>query len=138
MKMMLSHATSLYASGDLSAAKSIVHEIIKLDNECIQAYTLLSQILDDLGLKHDAANALYSATINKRQDVQMLVRAARMSREVGFWQQAITCYEKYMFHMNAADNSAVRLNPEDLDLLFERSVLHAEHGSIRKVPILRR
>ena len=27
----------------------------------------------------------------------------------------------------------IKLEPEDLDVLYERSVLHAEHGSFKKV-----
>jgi hypothetical protein len=31
------------------------------------------------------------------------------------------------------DGRGVKLEPDDIDVLYERSVLHAEHGSVKKV-----
>jgi hypothetical protein len=32
-----------------------------------------------------------------------------------------------------ANDRGVKLEPDDLDVLYERSVIHAEHGSVKKV-----
>ena len=86
-------ASSQYAGGDLQSAKTTIHEIIKLDNTCVQAYALLSQIYEDWGQKTEAVNALVSAALNSPKDESVWIRAARMSKELGFWQQAIKCLD---------------------------------------------
>ena len=92
---MLAQATAQYAAGDLSAAKSTVNEIITIDNESSQAYTLLSHIYEDMEMKTESVNALVSAAMNAPRDPVVWVRAARMSRDLGFWQQALKCYDMY-------------------------------------------
>jgi hypothetical protein len=77
----------------LSGAKACIHEIITMDNECVPAYTLLSHIYEDLGMKTEAVNALVSAAMNSPKDPVVWIRAARMSRDLGFWQQAVKCYD---------------------------------------------
>jgi Tfp pilus assembly protein PilF len=94
VKYLLAHATSLYASGDLAAAKSAVYEIIQSDSTCVQGYTLLSHVCEDMGLDHDAANAYFSAALTREGDQQMWARAARLSRDVRYWQQAIKSYDR--------------------------------------------
>jgi hypothetical protein len=64
-----------------------------MDNECVPAYTLLSHIYEDLGMKTEAVNALVSAAMNSPKDPVVWIRAARMSRDLGFWQQAVKCYD---------------------------------------------
>jgi hypothetical protein len=44
----------------------------------------------------EAVNALVSAAMNSPRDGVVWIRAARMSRELGFWQQAIKCYDTYV------------------------------------------
>ena len=46
-----------------------------------------------MGLKEEAANALVIAASNSPRDATMWIRAGRMSRDLGFWQQAIRCYD---------------------------------------------
>ena len=95
IKTLLNHATGLYASGDLQGAKEVIKEIIKEDAESVQGYALLSHIHEDMGLKEEAANALVIAASNSPRDATMWIRAGRMSRDLGFWQQAIRCYDMY-------------------------------------------
>jgi len=85
----------LYTAGDLQGAKAIVHEIITQDNECISAYTLLSHIYHDMGMKTESVNALFSAAVNSGRDGALWISVARMSKDLGFWTQAIKCYDKY-------------------------------------------
>lgn len=97
IKTLLNHATSLYAAGDLQAAKEIIiKEIIKEDPSSVHGYALLSHIHEDLGQRDEAANALVLAASNSPRDATMWIRAGRMSRDVGFWQQAIRCYDTYL------------------------------------------
>jgi hypothetical protein len=67
-----------------------------MDNECVPAYTLLSHIYEDQGMKTEAVNALVSAAMNSPKDPVVWIRAARMSRDLGFWQQALKCYDTYV------------------------------------------
>jgi hypothetical protein len=41
-------------------------------------------------------NALVSAAMNSPKDPVVWIRAARMSRDLGFWQQALKCYDTYL------------------------------------------
>jgi Tfp pilus assembly protein PilF len=84
----------LYATGDLPAARAVIHEIIKADNESVQAYMLMSQIHEDLGQPKEAVNALVTAAMIQKSDSVVWLRAARMSAAQGFWQQAIKCYDR--------------------------------------------
>lgn len=95
IKGLLGQATSLYTAGDLQGSRAVIYDIIKQDKECIQAYTLLSHIYEDLGMKTDAVNALFAAAMNSGRDGIMWIRVARMSRDLGFWTQAIKAYDKY-------------------------------------------
>ena len=79
----------------MTTAKDVVKEIIQTDSECFQAYTLLSHIHEDMGSKVEAVNALVSAAMLSPRDANIWIRAGRMSRELGFWQQAIRCYDTY-------------------------------------------
>jgi len=96
VKALLVQASSQYANGDSQSAKTTIHEIITLDATCVQAYTLLSQIYEDWGMKTEAVNALVSAALNSPKDESVWIRAARMSMELGFWQQAIKCFDSYV------------------------------------------
>jgi tetratricopeptide (TPR) repeat protein len=95
IKTLLHHATSLYAAGDLSGSKEAIKEIIKEDPSSVHAYSLLSHIHEDLGQKTEAATALVLAAEYSPRDATMYIRAGRMSRDIGLWQQAIKCYDKY-------------------------------------------
>jgi Tfp pilus assembly protein PilF len=95
IKNLLAQATSLYAVGDLTTARNVIHDIIKLDNEQVQAYTLMSHIHEDLGQPTEAVNALVTAAMISKRDSAIWLRAARMSAAQGFWQQAIKCYDRY-------------------------------------------
>ena len=46
-------------------------------------------------MKTDAVNALFAAAMNSGRDGVMWIRVARMSRDLGFWTQAIKAYDKY-------------------------------------------
>jgi len=69
-------------------------EIIKVDNAQVQAYTLLSHIYEDMGSPTEAVNALVSAAMNSKRDAAIWMRAARMSASLGFWEQALKCFDQ--------------------------------------------
>ena len=92
---LLAKATASYAAGDLDHAKLVIQEIISLDDSFGVAYTLLSQILEDLGETKEAVEALLKACTYNKQDPVIWIRAARMSRELGEWKQALRCYDTY-------------------------------------------
>ena len=94
IRNLLARATSLYGSGDLQTARQTVNEIIKLDNKSVQAYTLLSHIYEDLGNMTEAGNAVFIAASIAKRDVALWIHAGRMSKDLGFWQQAIKCYDE--------------------------------------------
>ena len=94
MRNLLAQATSLYATGDLASAKTVIHELIQLDSENAQAYTLMSHIHEDMGQPKEAVNALVTAAMMYKRDSAVWLRAARMSAAQGFWQQAIKCYDR--------------------------------------------
>ena len=48
-----------------------------------------------MGSKVEAVNALVSAAMLSPRDANIWIRAGRMSRELGFWSQAIRCYDTY-------------------------------------------
>jgi Tfp pilus assembly protein PilF len=95
IRTLLSHATGQYAAGDLQGAKDTVKEIIRLDGQSSQGYTLLSHIHEDMGNSKEAANALYMAAANAARDSAAWIRAARMARDIGFDQQALKCFDEY-------------------------------------------
>jgi tetratricopeptide (TPR) repeat protein len=138
IKSLLSKATSLYGSGDLQTARTTVNEIITLDNKSVQAYALLSHIYEDQGNMVEACNAVFIAATIAKRDEALWSHAGRMSTDLGFWQQAIKCYDEYCFLWIAWNwLRTIRLNPKDMNLLYERSALHAEHGSARRVRLVR-
>jgi Tfp pilus assembly protein PilF len=92
---LLSYATDKYAAGDLYAAKETVKEIIRLDGQSAQGYTLLSHIHEDMGNAKEAANALYMAASHASRDPAAWIRAARMARDIGFEEQALRCFDEY-------------------------------------------
>lgn len=94
IKNLLGQATSLYTAGDLQGSKAVIHEIIKQDNECILAYSLLSQIYDEMDMKTEAVNALFSAAVNSVRDGALWIRVANMSQDLGFWTQALKCFDR--------------------------------------------
>ena len=95
IRNLLSHATGLYATGDLQAAKEVVKDIIRLDGQSAQGYTLLSHIHEDMGNAKEAANALYMGALHASRDAAAWLRAARMARDIGFEQQALKCFDEY-------------------------------------------
>jgi tetratricopeptide (TPR) repeat protein len=104
-----------------------------MDGQSVQGYTLLSHIHEDMGNQTEAVNALVMAATNAPRDAVTWIRAGRMSRDLGFWQQAIRCYDTYRNPPIWANGRGYRLGTEDLNVLYERSVIHAEHGSAKKV-----
>ena len=47
-------------------------------------------------MKTEAVNALVTAAMMSGRDGVMWIRAARMSRDLEFWSQAIKCYDTYL------------------------------------------
>ena len=73
----------------------MVKEIIRLDGQSAQGYTLLSHIHEDMGNAKEAANALYMGASHASRDAAAWLHAARMARDIGFEQQALKCFDEY-------------------------------------------
>ena len=58
-------------------------------------------------MKTDAVNALFAAAMNSGRDGIMWIRVARMSRDLGFWTQAIKAYDKYPPPLSCRGNDMV-------------------------------
>lgn len=86
-----------------------------------------------MGNAKEAANALYMAASHASRDPAAWIRAARMARDIGFEEQALRCFDEYPARLDGVDGRGVRLDSSDMNVLYERSVMHAQYGRKRKV-----
>jgi tetratricopeptide (TPR) repeat protein len=92
---LLAKATAAYGSGDLELAGTICQEIINIDDTFGVAYNLLSQIHEDKGEKKEAIDALVKACSHYKRDPVLWLRTARLNRELGYYKEALKCYDTY-------------------------------------------
>ncbi|KAI7897057.1 uncharacterized protein EV154DRAFT_597887 [Mucor mucedo] len=116
VKRKLGEANGLYIARDYGAAIDILQEVIKDNPNAHPAWNTLGLVHEELG--------------NKAKSLQLRMVAAHMCNDTSLWKelgqksiendaikQAIYCFTK-----------ALRLDPTDVDALWDRSFLHKQLG----------
>jgi general transcription factor 3C polypeptide 3 (transcription factor C subunit 4) len=117
----LAQANAHFVQQDYNAAIAVLQEIIRIEPNTKSAYHTLSAIHTELG-SHEKALQLdiVAAHIVPREGGVWRDLGAR-SRQAGLLQQAIYCF-----------TSALGVNRNDVDALWDRAVLYGETGQIMK------
>lgn len=127
IKMRLSQASAAFIAEDYEEAKSVVSEIIRINAETYEAWTLLASIFEEIGEINNAVMALmFSATLRPKDAASWMNVARFCLEETGdlrkeFIPSAMYCYA-----------SAIRADPKQcIQARLGRAAIHFERGNTR-------
>ena len=96
-----------------------MQEVIRIEPRAVAAWSVLAQCYEDMK-ENQKALQLRIMAAHLRHDAEEWDRLARQSREHGYNQQALYCYRKLY-----------RLDPTNVDALWDRASLAREMGELR-------
>ncbi|RPB21692.1 TPR-like protein [Terfezia boudieri ATCC MYA-4762] len=122
IRMLISEANQKYVQMDLSAAQTIVEQIIRMDGGIYPAWKMLGEIHKEKGDEKKCFMSWFTAAHCKPKDFHLWLECARMSiDQEGPNETAIYCY-----------NRALRTNPDDISIMYDKAVLYKQMGRLDK------
>ncbi|KAJ7159083.1 TPR-like protein [Mycena crocata] len=134
-KALIGTGNQAYVDGDRAAALRTMLEVLRIEPRAAAAWTVLAQCYEDEGREAPAGSAERRAGEGKalqlrimgahvKQDAEEWDRLARVSRELGYRQQALYCWAK-----------AGNIDPTNVQAQWDRAVLARELGDFNTTRI---
>ncbi|EDO31296.1 predicted protein [Nematostella vectensis] len=121
-RRQIGEANLCCAKGNYERAKEICIDIIKQAPKCAEPFQVLGMVYE---MQNDSEKALQffliSAYLKKSEDSEDWLKLASMSLEQGNYKQALACY-----------NQALKHNPDDPTILWERAAVCYQMGDVKK------
>lgn len=117
----LGHATLLYASGRHAEALPLLLDVVRLAPNVSDSYHTLGAIYEAQGEPRRALDFFMVAAHLTPRDSGLWKHLATLSTELGFLRQAVYCLTKVLAY-----------DRDDLDATWDRAVLYAELGELRR------
>jgi len=127
VKSLLGEANQSYGLGNPNKALELVKKVIQIEAGVYSAWKLLGEILKEKNEQHRCLLAWLTAAHTKPKDWELWLICARMSLDQygpdkqNYRDQAIYCY-----------NRAIRANPDNIDAIYDRSLLYKKNGQLNK------
>ncbi|KAH8815777.1 hypothetical protein F5884DRAFT_852241 [Xylogone sp. PMI_703] len=124
IKLRLSRASEAFIKQDYDEARQLVSEVIRINAETYEAWTLLATIFEEIGDTNKALMALMYAAHLRPRDVNAWLNCARFALEetgehrAKYVPSALFCY-----------SSALRADSKNLDARYGKAALHMEQGN---------
>eukprot|EP01132_Coremiostelium_polycephalum_P005343 gene5343-6663_t len=121
VQSIISKGNQAYSEGDYTAAHNYFAEVIRLDPSYHIAYNIIGAIKEKRGDKDSALTFLFYAAQIKGIDPTLWARCGRLAKQLQKDDQATYCYSR-----------AMKLDPTDLDSIYERGQLHVKKREYKK------
>ncbi|KAI5804589.1 hypothetical protein EDC01DRAFT_643999 [Geopyxis carbonaria] len=127
VKSLMGEANTAFVTGALDKAMVVVKKVIQIEAGVYSAWKILGEIFKEKGEDHKCLLAWLTAAHAKPKDWELWLTCAKMSLDQfgadkkNYRDQAIYCY-----------NRAIRANPDNIDAIYDRSLLLRETGQLRK------
>lgn len=127
VKSLMGEANQAFAFGNIEKAMDLVKKVIQIEAGVYSAWKILGEIFKERGENHKCLLAWLTACHAKPKDWELWLMCAKMSLDQfgqdkqNYQDQAIYCY-----------NRAIRANPDNIDAIYDRSLLYKEMGQLRK------
>lgn len=127
VKNLMGEANQAFAAGDLDHAMVLVKKVIQIEAGVYSAWKILGEIFKEKGEFHKCLLAWLTAAHAKPKDWELWLTCARMSLDQygedkqNYRDQALYCY-----------NRAIRGNSDNIDAIYDRSLLYKETGQLKK------
>lgn len=127
VRSLLGQANQAYAFRKLDEALKAVKQIIQIEPGVYAAWKILGEIFSEKGDKNKCLLAWLTAAHARPKDWELWLMCAKMSLDQygpdkqSYRDQAIYCY-----------NRAIRANPDNIDAIYDRSLLLKDAGQVSK------
>lgn len=127
VRSLLGQANQAYAFQKLDEAMKAVKQIIQIEPGVYAAWKILGEIFSEKGDKNKCLLAWLTAAHARPKDWELWLMCAKMSLDQygpdkqSYRDQAIYCY-----------NRAIRANPDNIDAIYDRSLLLKDAGQVTK------
>jgi general transcription factor 3C polypeptide 3 (transcription factor C subunit 4) len=127
VKSLMGEVNQAYAFGQLDRAFSLVSKVIQIEARVYSAWKIMGEIFKEKGEVHKCLLAWLTAAHAKPNDWELWLMCAKMSLDqygpdrMNYRDQAIYCY-----------NRTIRANPDNIDAIYDRSLLLKEMGQLDK------
>ncbi|KAF9032358.1 hypothetical protein BJ165DRAFT_1535052 [Panaeolus papilionaceus] len=119
VKSLIGDGNQAYVDNNPHEAIRIMHEVIRIEPRAFAAWSVLASCYSDMG-EQERALQLRIMGAHLQGDSEEWTGLARMSREMGFLNQALYCFRK-----------AYSVDPTNVDALWDRAALAREMGDWR-------
>lgn len=124
IKLRLSRASEAFIKQDYDGARQIVSEVIRINAETYEAWTLLATIFEEIGDTNKAVMALMYAAHLRPRDVNAWLNCARFALE-----ETGDHRSKYIPSAHFCYSSALRADSKNLDARYGKAALYMEQGN---------
>ncbi|RFU27016.1 hypothetical protein B7463_g9320, partial [Scytalidium lignicola] len=124
IKLRLSRASEAFIQQDYDEARQIVSEVIRINAETYEAWTLLATIFEEIGDTNKALMALMYAAHLRPRDVNAWLNCARFALEETGEHRA-----RYVPSAQFCYSSALRADSKNLEARYGKAALHMEQGN---------
>lgn len=127
VKSLMGEANQAFAFNQLDKAMALVKKVIQIEAGVYSAWKILGEIFKEKQEYHKCLLAWLTAAHAKPKDWELWLMCAKMSLDQygpdkqNYRDQAIYCY-----------NRAIRANPDNIDAIYDRSLLYKEIGQLNK------
>lgn len=123
IKLRLSGANEAFITGRYEDAKAIILEVIRINAETYEAWTILSAVFQELGRVNDAVMALMYASHLRPKDVASWIRCAQFAQmETG------EQWRNYLPTANFCYSSALRADSKCVEARLGKAMIYLERN----------
>jgi general transcription factor 3C polypeptide 3 (transcription factor C subunit 4) len=123
IKLRLSKANEAFISGNYNDARIIVLEVIRINAETYEAWTILSAIFQELGQINDALMALIYASHLRPKDVNAWLRCAQFAQE-----ETGENWQNYLPTANFCYSAALRADVKCVEARLGKARIYLERN----------
>jgi general transcription factor 3C polypeptide 3 (transcription factor C subunit 4) len=125
IKLRLSKANEAFIAGKYDEARLIISEIIRINAETYEAWTILSTIFQELGRINDAVMALIYASHLRPKNVAGWLKCARFARE-----ETGEHWRNYLPSANFCYSSALRADSKCIEARLGKAMIYLERNKL--------